>query len=105
MKAKRYRPQPSRRVYIPKDEHTQRPLGLPSLEDKIVQKGIATILEAIYEQDFLDGSQPGRAGTIQGSSGGPAPRPPGFIALQLKAGEGQNPMASFADISSSLPGG
>jgi len=64
MKAKRYRPQPSRRVYIPKDEHTQRPLGLPSLEDKIVQKGIATILEAIYEQDFLDGSygfRPGRS--------------------------------------------
>jgi len=54
MKAKRYKPQPSRRVYIPKDEHSKRPLGLPALEDKIVQKGIARILEAIYEQDFLD---------------------------------------------------
>jgi group II intron reverse transcriptase/maturase len=41
-------------VYIPKDEHSQRPLGLPALEDKIVQKGIALILEAIYEADFLD---------------------------------------------------
>ena len=54
LKAKRYEPQPSRRVYIPKDEHSKRPLGLPALEDKIVQKGIAWILEAIYEQDFLN---------------------------------------------------
>ncbi len=53
LKAKRYKPLPSRRVYIPKDGHTKRPLGLPALEDKIVQKGIARILEAIYEQDFL----------------------------------------------------
>jgi RNA-directed DNA polymerase len=63
MKAKRYRPQPAKRVYIPKDEHSQRPLGLPALEDKIVQAGIATILEAIYEADFLDcsyGFRPGR---------------------------------------------
>ena len=56
MKAKRYRPQPAKRVYIPKDEHSNRPLGLPSLEDKIVQKGIARVLEAIYEADFLDNS-------------------------------------------------
>ena len=41
-------------MYIPKNEHSKRPLGLPALEDKIVQKGIARILEAIYEQDFLD---------------------------------------------------
>jgi len=54
MKAKRYKPLPAKRVYIPKDERSQRPLGLPSLEDKIVQKGIALILEAIYEADFLD---------------------------------------------------
>jgi RNA-directed DNA polymerase len=54
MKAKRYNPLPAKRVYIPKDEHSQRPLGLPALEDKIVQKGIAEILEAIYEADFLD---------------------------------------------------
>jgi group II intron reverse transcriptase/maturase len=63
MKAKRYKPLPARRVYIPKDEHSQRPLGLPALEDKIVQKGIAFILEAIYEADFLDcsyGFRPGR---------------------------------------------
>ena len=54
MKAKRYKPQPVKRIYIPKNEHEERPLGLPALEDKIVQKGIAKILEAIYEQDFLD---------------------------------------------------
>jgi hypothetical protein len=63
MKAKRYKPLPAKRVYIPKDEHSQRPLGLPALEDKIVQVGIALILEAIYEADFLDcsyGFRPGR---------------------------------------------
>jgi hypothetical protein len=40
MKAKRYKPQPARRIYISKDEHSKRPLGLPALEDKIVQKGV-----------------------------------------------------------------
>ena len=63
MKAKRYKPQPSKRVYIPKNDHETRPLGLPSLEDKVVQKGIARILGAIYEADFLDcsyGFRPGR---------------------------------------------
>ena len=54
LKVKRYKPQPARRVYIPKDKHSKRPLGLPSLEDKIVQKGIAHILGAIFESDFLD---------------------------------------------------
>lgn len=54
LKAKRYKTQPSLRVYIDKHEHSKRPLGLPALEDKIVQKGVARILEAIYEQDFLD---------------------------------------------------
>jgi group II intron reverse transcriptase/maturase len=63
MKAKRYKPQPARRVYIPKNEHEKRPLGLPALEDKIVQKGIVCILEAIYEADFQKcsyGFRPGR---------------------------------------------
>jgi len=64
LKAKWYKPQPSRRVYIPKDEHSKRPLGLPALEDKIVQKGVAQVLEAIYEQDFLNcsyGFRPNRS--------------------------------------------
>lgn len=63
LKAKRYKPQPAKRVYIPKNEHEKRPLGLPALEDKIVQKAIVIILEAIYEADFLDrsyGFRPGR---------------------------------------------
>ena len=63
MKAKRYKPQPVKRVYIPKNEHEKRPLGLPALKDKIVQKGISRIVEAIYEVDFLDcsyGFRPGR---------------------------------------------
>jgi group II intron reverse transcriptase/maturase len=54
LKAKRYQPLPAQRVYLPKNEHEKRPLGLPALEDKIVQKGIARILEAIYEADFCD---------------------------------------------------
>jgi group II intron reverse transcriptase/maturase len=65
MKAKRYKPQPAKRVYIPKNEHEKRPLGLPALEDKIVQKGISLILEAIYEADFQDcsyGFRPQRKG-------------------------------------------
>ena len=54
MKVKRYKPLPAKRVYIPKDEHSVRPLGLPALADKIVQGGSTRILGAIYEADFLD---------------------------------------------------
>ena len=64
LKAKRYKPLPSKRVYIPKNDKERRPLGLPAIEDKIVQKGISRILEAIYEADFMDfsyGFRPGRS--------------------------------------------
>jgi group II intron reverse transcriptase/maturase len=56
MKAKQYRPLPARRVYIPKDEQSKRPLGIPVLEDKVVGKGVSRILGAIYEADFLESS-------------------------------------------------
>ena len=63
LKRGQYRAQPLRRIYIPKEDGRQRPISIPSLEDKIVQKAAADLLSAIWEQDFLDcsyGFRPGR---------------------------------------------
>jgi RNA-directed DNA polymerase len=64
IKSGRYKAPPVRRTYIPKADGSQRPLGIPSFEDKVAQRAIAMVLEAVYEQDFLScsyGFRPGRS--------------------------------------------
>ena len=59
-----YRAKPSKRIYIPKPDGRQRPIGIASLEDKLVQKAVVWVLQCIYEQDFLGfsyGYRPGKS--------------------------------------------
>lgn len=64
VRSKRYRAQPLKRIYIPKENGKQRPISVPSLQDKILQKAVVTLLNAVYEQDFYPcsfGFRPGRS--------------------------------------------
>lgn len=63
-KSGRYQAPPVKRAYVPKNEKEDRPIGLPTVEDKVLQRAVAMILEPVYEQEFLPfsfGFRPGRS--------------------------------------------
>jgi RNA-directed DNA polymerase len=63
-KSGRYKAPAIRRVYIPKDKHSQRPLGIPTIEDKVLQASVRKVIEPVYEEEFKPfsyGFRPGRS--------------------------------------------
>jgi RNA-directed DNA polymerase len=62
LKTKSYHPSPVKRVYIPKADGSKRPLGIPTLKDRVAQMAVVLILEPIFEADFLDCSHGFRRG-------------------------------------------
>src|SRR3990172_10327054 len=64
LESQTYRAQPLRRIYIDKEDGRKRPISIPALEDKIIQRATVELLNAIFEQDLLDcskGFRPGRS--------------------------------------------